>query len=90
MKYTMESLDYALETVMPNIALAKKAGVDFNRPVLIKMAAYDFFLNKEYEDRREFSRSMCYHVIWEAAQDLEEDGFFLFGGRNLKQELGVE
>jgi hypothetical protein len=84
MKYNMKSLDLALDTVLPNLAIAKRAGVDFDRPSLVKVAAYEFFLNKEYEDSRDFNKQMCYHVIWEAAQDLEKDGYFQFGHVTLK------
>jgi hypothetical protein len=79
MRYNMESLDLALDTILPNLATAKKAGVQFDRPTLIRNASHKFFLDKEYEDRRDFNRNMCYHVIWEAAKDLDKLGYFEFG-----------
>jgi hypothetical protein len=81
----MASLDLALDTILPNLATAKKAGVQFDRPTLIRNASHRFFLDKEYDDRRDYFRGVCYHVIWEAAKDLDVHGHFQFGEIQLAQ-----
>jgi hypothetical protein len=77
MKYNMASLDLALDTVLPKIALAKRAGIDFDRPCLIKNAAYKCFVDNSH--KLDTHLSMCYHVIRQAAKDLDDHGYFQFG-----------
>jgi hypothetical protein len=79
MKYNMVSLDLALDYILPNLATAKKAGIQFDRPILIRNASHKFFLSKIHESLRDSNIRICYHVIWEAAKDLDDHGLFLFG-----------
>ena len=90
MRYSVESLDYAIDTLLPSIAKAKELGAVFNRPELIDMVARQAFVQKVHEDRRHFNKSMCYHVVWEAARELDENGFMLFGEKSIKQVIGIE
>jgi hypothetical protein len=80
----MRSLEVALDIILPNIAKAKSMGVVFNTPDLIKMAANEFFIYKEYEDTRDNFRNLCYDVIREAALDLNTEGVFNPGDVQLK------
>ncbi len=89
MNYTMASLDLAIDLLLPKIAIAKKAGIDFDRPGLIKMVAMQHFVDKDYEDRRDFNKSMCYHVVTEAAICLHKVGWIEFGDRVLENEIVV-
>lgn len=90
MNYSMESLDLAINTLLPDIAVAREQGLLTNKPDLIKMVAWKAFIEKVHEDRRDFNKSVCYHVVWEAAQDLEKDGFMTFGTRELKDEIIIK
>lgn len=54
MKHTIQALDNAIDFLLPNIKRAKSEGIDFSRPVLIKMVAHKFFVSdtsKKYSKR---------------------------------------
>ena len=87
MKYSMKSLDYALDYLLPEIKTAKNLGITFNRPTLIDMVAKKYFSEQFNEDRRDYKESMCYFVCHEACADLLRDGCFNFGTMDLEEDV---
>lgn len=84
MKYSMKSLDTAIDMLLPKIRQAKDNGIDFNRPSLLKMVAEDFFVksidrewNPTYEER------VAYFVCQDAYRDLKDKGYFEFGSMEI-------
>ena len=86
MHYNKESLDLALDTLLPEIKRAKDKGCKFTRPELLKMVAVDYFL-KDENIKVPFFNSICYHVCQEALRDLNIIGNFEFGSVNIHKHL---
>lgn len=89
MKYSMKSLDFAIDTLAPKIKAAKEAGIKFNRPECLELIACELFmtqvLDREYSPS--FKEMMCTFVIAEALRDLHTIGWFEFGERDLENEV---
>ncbi|AKO61104.1 hypothetical protein AXI76_gp203 [Pseudoalteromonas phage H101] len=80
MKYNSDSLDKAIDLILPNIAKAKSEGIVFNRPSLLDMVAKEFFIksldsswNPSYDER------VAYFICQEASYDLSLKGMMDFG-----------
>lgn len=78
MKYSMTTFDNALNHLLPNIAKAKKMGVNFDRPTLINMVAAQHFIC-DWDDRRDYEQQVAYYVVKQAAIELKETGVISFG-----------
>lgn len=89
MKYSMKSLDFAIDVMSPKTKAAKEAGVKFNRPECLQLIARDLFvvkeLDKEYDPS--YKERICTYVIAEALRDLTTVGWFEFGERDLESEV---
>ena len=81
MKYNSKSLDYALDYILPSIKKAKEKGMNFNKPELIKMAAWRYFIANE---GHKVMNNLYYSIIREAAIELEQNGEFVFGNMELE------
>jgi hypothetical protein len=98
MKYSVNSLDLALDYLLPSIRKAKEVGVSFDRPSLCKMAAQLQFvkivlkdeIKDEYSFRKAYQTSLCEYVVAEALQDLNTAGYFIFGEKDLSQDVNLE
>jgi hypothetical protein len=86
MRYNKESLDLALDTLLPEIKSAKDNGCKFTRPELLKMVAMDYFI-KDENIKVSFFNSTCYHVCQEALRDLNIIGNFEFGSDDIHNHL---
>lgn len=87
MKYNHESLDYAIDYILPAIKNAKEAGIHFNRPELVKMVAWEAFVTDAIGGQMRYEKSLCYRIVWEAACDIEELGRFNFGDKDIKEQI---
>ena len=83
MKYTMKTLDSALDFLLPKITEAKRQGVSFPRTDLIRMVAEDFFVDSlDSEEQLDYSygKRVAHHICAEALHDLRStEGCFVFG-----------
>ena len=80
MKFTVKSLDHAINFLLPNIKKAKENGINFNRPQLIQSIAMDYFvhsLDRNWDPS--YDERIAYHIVQCAAKDLSEYGYFEFG-----------
>lgn len=86
MKYSMKSLDFAIDTLLPNIKAAKELGASFNRPNLLAMVAENRFWRSHTE--RDFNPSykerMCEFVVAEALKDIHTIGWMVPGDMELE------
>lgn len=87
MEYSVRSLDMALDTLLPKIAKAKEAGIDFDRPTLIRMVAQKYFILSG--DRLDLNHQACYCVVRQAAEDLDQQGWMSFGQREIDQDYAT-
>ena len=86
MQFTMEAVDKALDTLLPTMAKIRyEREINVNRPDLLKIAAYNFFL-RGAKAELSFDETLCYYVVREAALELEKHGFFTWGTTNITLE----
>jgi hypothetical protein len=89
MKYSMKSLDFAIDTLAPNIKTAKEAGIRLNRPESLQLIARDLFvikvLDRDYDPS--YKEMLCTYVVAEALRDLQTIGWFEFGTKELENEV---
>lgn len=80
MKYNSDSLDKAIDLILPNIAKAKSEGVVFNRPSLLDTVAKEFFINSlDREWCPCYNEKLAYFICQEASYDLSLKGVMDFG-----------
>lgn len=83
MKYTAQTLDNAIDYILPDIAKAKSMGVKFSRPDLLNNVAKYFFIksfDREYDPS--YSERIAIYICQEAMIDLNTDGYFTYGEMN--------
>lgn len=89
MDFNSESLDMALEFLLPDIydLMRREISVtkDFNRPKLISIVAERFF--SEYDDRSHhtYRHYISYKVVRAAKKDLNTLGYFDYGEEDIKE-----
>ncbi len=95
MKYTKDSLEAAINYLLPTIAETKSKGANFNLPDLCKMAACDGFVNLilkqneqgDFNFKQHYNTSLCQYVVADALHSLNTFGEFKFGERNIFEEV---
>lgn len=91
MKYSKNSLDLALEVLLPNVPTISRLGSPhIDRPAKIKMVAWNHFVRQVRDGvtaSRDYDVNLCLYVVQQAAFELEKIGFMTFGNRELKDEI---
>lgn len=89
MKYSMNSLDFAIDTLLPNIESAKELGATFNRTSLLAMVAEDRFWKSHTEQdfNPSYKERMCEFVVAEALKDIHIIGWMVPGDMELEETL---
>lgn len=89
MKYSIKSLDFAIDTLLPDIKVAKQLGAIFNRPSLLTMVAEDRFWKSQTDDNfnPSFKERMCELVVAEALRDIHTIGWMVPGDMELEETL---
>lgn len=84
MKWNKETLDAAIDHLLPTIKIAKEFGQEFNRDLLIKQIAENYFLVSfaEVPSVIKGNDLIAYTVISSALRDLYEEGVFNYGSES--------
>lgn len=80
MKYTRETLELAIDFLMPKVREAKKKGIDFNLQQLLSMVAEDYFVNlldSNWSPSHDYR--VAIFICQEALKDLKTVGYMTFG-----------
>lgn len=86
MKYSSESLDLAIETILPYVKKAKDAGapIESSRPELLKNVAVEYFFPTLPSTQ---DKTLCFAVARQAIRELGEKGVIEFGTKELSDEI---
>jgi hypothetical protein len=86
MKYSSESLDFAIEYILPHVKQAKQAGAPIQqaRPQLMKDVAVEYFTRHIPFNQEEL---FCFSVVREAMRELSKKGELTFGELDLLSEI---
>ena len=81
MKYTLNTLDAAIDHLLPKIKKAKTLGATFNRLPLLRMVAEDFFVESLQDINHSYEKRVAHMISAEALKDLCEAGCLRGGDR---------
>jgi hypothetical protein len=86
MKYSITSLDLAIETILPHVKKAKDAGALLQRARtdLMKDVAVEYFTSTTPFDQE---KMMCLGVVRTAMKELSKEGQIEFGDKELSEEI---
>ena len=79
MKYTLNTLDAALDYLLPKIKKAKILGATFDRPTLLRMVDEDFFVESLQDINHSYEKRVAHMITAEALKDLGEAGCLVGG-----------
>lgn len=85
MKWNKETLDNAINHLLPDVKKAKESGNVFNRVKLMTMIAEDQFIktNTAKQKKIEHNESLAVLIVAEAMSELFKDGEISFGNETL-------
>lgn len=79
-KYSMKAFDRCVEIILPEIYQANKENKNmFNRPEVLKIAAYRYF--SEYHDYT-FKENLAFAILKDFAINFKKDGVLTFGTKD--------
>ena len=84
MKWNKETLDAAIDHLLPTIKIAKEFGQEFNRVRLMTQIAENYFIISLSEEREVIKDTdlMAYTIISKALKELYADGQFNYGSES--------